>query len=241
MNVIKKYIRRQYFDPGLLGIFINPFYLVRKELRATLAVLGREIRGKTLDVGCGDKPYEKIFKNASSYLGMEFDSPENRARFGKIDVWYDGGKFPFENAIFDSIIATQVLEHVFNPKEFLSEIARVTKSGGYLLLTVPFVWDEHEKPHDFARYSSFGLAYLLKNSGFEIKKHIKTAPDTRVIFQLAACFIHKKLEWIGSYWPRVFCYVVLISPLTILGIIFSGILPENQDLYMDNVVLAQKI
>ncbi len=171
---------------------------------------------------------------------MEFDSPENRARFKRIDTWYSGEKFPFENNSFDSVIATQVLEHVFNPDQFLKEVARVTMPGGALLLTVPFVWDEHEKPHDYARYSSFGLAHLLRKSGFKIERHIKTASDVRVIFQLVACFIHKRLEWIQSYWLRVFWYVLLISPFTILGIVLSKILPANQDLYMDNVVLARK-
>ena len=58
-------------------------------------------------------------------------------------------------------MCNQVLEHVFNPDDFVREIARVLKPGGALLLTVPFVWNEHEQPYDYARYSSFGLRAFL--------------------------------------------------------------------------------
>ncbi len=241
MASIKSYIHDQQFNPGILGIFINPFYLVRNRLHKAMTELGGDIHGQTLDIGCGERPYEKIFKNVSSYIGMEFDSSRNRARFSKIDAWYDGKVFPFDNGKFDSIIMTQVLEHIFNPEQFLKEVYRVMKPGGILLLSVPFVWDEHEQPHDYARYSSFGLAHLLKNHGFEIKKHLKSLSDVGVIFQLVACYIHKRLSWIKSYKIRVIFYMFLISPFTILGIILARILPKNQDLYMDNIVLARKI
>lgn len=240
MFKLKNHIQDQQFNPGILGVFINPFYIVRKELRRAMVSCADKVTGKTLDVGCGGRPYENIFARASEYIGMEYDSPKNRVRFKKIDVWYDGKHFPFKDNSFDSIILTQVLEHVFNPDEFLSEINRVSKKDSVLLLSAPFVWDEHEQPHDYARYSSFGLAHLLTTHEFEIVEHIKTAPDIRIIFQLIACYIHKRLAWIQSYRLRVCFYILLISPFTILGIIFAKILPENQDLYMDNVILARK-
>jgi SAM-dependent methyltransferase len=71
-----------------------------------------------------------------------------------------------------------VLEHVFNPDDFLNEVNRVLKPSGKLLLTVPFVWDEHEQPYDYARYSSFGLRSLLEKHGFSIVKHEKVGGGT---------------------------------------------------------------
>jgi SAM-dependent methyltransferase len=56
-----------------------------------------------------------------------------------------------------------VLEAIFEPKCFLKELTRVLKPGGYALFTVPFIWDEHDQPNDFARYSSFALSTYLKN------------------------------------------------------------------------------
>ncbi len=230
----------QQFDPGVLGLFINPFYVVRKELMSAMRSLAPALEGTTLDIGCGHRPYEKIFTHSSSYVGLEYDTPHNRSRFKKIDAWYRGERFPFERESFDSAILTQVLEHVFNPDIMLSEIHRVLKPGGQLLLSVPFAWDEHEQPHDYARYSSFGLIHLLEKHGFQIDSHIKTVPDVRIIFQLAGCYIHKKIAWIRSYRIRLLLYVLLISPLTILGTFMSWILPPNPDLYMDNVILVRK-
>ena len=71
------------------------------------------------------------------------------------------------------MLCNQVLEHVFNPQEFLGELGRVLARGGRLLLTVPFVWDEHEQPFDYARYSSFGLKALLEQHGFRVLQHRK--------------------------------------------------------------------
>ncbi len=237
---MKRYIQDQQFDPGILGIFINPFYIVRRELRRAMVRMSGRITGRVLDVGCGHRPYERIFKGASEYVGLEYDSPGNRARFKNIDAWYDGSHFPFADGSFDSVILTQVLEHVFNPDEFLEEVHRVTKPGGTMLLSVPFVWDEHEQPWDYARYSSFGLKHLLEKHGFEIIEHVRTVADLRVPFQLVNCYLHKKLGWIRSYRLRVIAYIVIISPFTILGSVLASILPANKDLYMDNVVLAKK-
>ncbi|RME57501.1 class I SAM-dependent methyltransferase, partial [Candidatus Parcubacteria bacterium] len=147
-------------------MFINPFYFARKGLAGHIADLADRVTGKTLDVGCGSKPYESLYAS-SEYIGLEYDTPENRAS-KEADFFYDGETFPFESASFDSVVANEVFEHVFNPDRFLDEVHRVLKSGGRLLMTMPFVWDEHEQPHDFARYSSFGIRYLLEKHGFEI-------------------------------------------------------------------------
>ena len=240
MTSLKSYVLRQQFDPGILGIFINPFYIERSELIRALRKLAPSVRGKVLDVGCGHRPYEKIFSAAGEYIGMEYDSPKNRARFKNIDVWYGGGAFPLENSSYDSVIVTEVLEHVFDPDVMLSEVARVMKPGGTLLLSAPFAWDEHEKPYDYARYSSFGLQHILSKHGFEVTEHIKTATDIRVIFQLTGCYVHKKLSWIRPYNVRMLFYVVLIAPLTVFGTLLSWVLPGNTDLYIENIVLARK-
>ena len=239
LNTIKKYFIRQQFNPSLLGVFVNPFYSMRRELYKNISQLSNNLTGDILDIGCGNKPYQKLFTNSRTYVGMEFDSPENRKK-SKADIFYDGKRFPFENETFDSIVFTEVLEHIFNPDEFLSQVNRVLKNNGNILLTVPFVWDEHSQPFDYGRYSSFGLNHLLIKHGFKILKSYKTLNDIRVVFQLINCYIYKVLP-VKNYRIRLCLYIVLISPFTILGIIFSWLLPKNNDLYMDNIILAKKI
>lgn len=236
---ILKLIQCQQFQPGFLGIFVNPFYFARRELFKNISDLSNNMIGKTLDVGCGSKPYQKLFKNVTEYVGMEFDSETNRAK-KQADVFYNGKHFLFPDMSFDSVIATEVLEHIFNPDEFVSEISRVLKQGGALLLTAPFIWDEHEQPHDFARYSSFGLAHLLQKHGFEIREQRKTNNNIGILFQMLNCYIHKIIPF-KNYKIRLLFYILFISPFTILGVILSYILPKNNDLYLSNVVLANKI
>lgn len=238
MSKLIEEIQRQKYAPKLLGVFFNPFYFVRRALYEHMKDLSVHIKGKVLDVGCGTKPYEKLFTRATEYIGMDYDSPENR-NIKQIDIFYDTKKFPIQDETFDSIIFTQVLEHVFNPDEFLQEIHRSLKKGGQILMSVPFVWDEHSQPHDYARYSSFGVAHLLTQHGFTIIEHRKTLSDIRVIFQLINCYIHKTLP-VKNYYLKLLCYVLLISPFTIIGMILSKILPGNKDLYMDNVIVAEK-
>ena len=75
---------------------------------------------------------------------------------------------PVADASFDAVLCTQVLEHVADPLAVLSELRRVTRPGGQLLLTVPLVWPLHEEPYDFFRYTPHGLRHLLTAAGFEI-------------------------------------------------------------------------
>jgi SAM-dependent methyltransferase len=161
------------FHGSLAGLLLNPFYFARKGLHDNIRALSGELQGRLLDVVCGQKPYRHLFR-CDEYVGLELDTPENRAT-KPADAYYDGKAFPFEDGSFDSVLANQVFEHVFNPGEFLGEIRRVLKPEGKLLLTVPFLWDEHEQPIDFARYSSFGLRHVLENNGFavlELKKSV---------------------------------------------------------------------
>lgn len=225
-------------NPGWFSILINPFYFARKGLYLNVKEIGPQIIGKTLDIGCGSKPYEHLY-DSSEYIGLEFDTPENRD-LKNADYFYDGNKFPFDDNIFDSIVGNEVFEHVFNPEAFLAEVSRVLKKDGSLFLTMPFVWDEHEQPFDYARYSSFGIKTILEKHGFKIIHQKKSVDDIRVIFQLLNLFIFKKLVS-RSGVLNLLITVMLIAPINLLGIFVNFFLPKNPDLYLDNIVLARKV
>ena len=175
---------------------------------------------------------------ASEYVGVEVDTPGSRAH-KRADVYYDGKTLPFESGHFDAVVCNQVLEHVFNPTEFLGELNRVLKRGGLVLLTVPFVWDEHEQPWDYARYSSFGLRALLQEHGFEVREQFKTMADIRAVCQLVNAYVYKVTATSSGYL-NLFFMLLLIAPLNILGALLRYVTPANLDLYLDNVVLAKK-
>jgi SAM-dependent methyltransferase len=235
---LKQLKNKNDFNPGWLGIIINPFFFARLGLHKAIYKLAPQLKGKLLDVGCGHKPYKQLFK-VDKYIGMDIEQSGHTHENEDIDIFYDGRTFPFEDNSIDSVLCNQVLEHVFNPSEFLSEINRVLKKDGHFLLSVPFAWDEHEQPFDYARYSSFGLVHLLKIHGFEIVEHIKSTPDIRAILQLLNMFIFKKIGGKNKY-QRLVVTIIFLFPINLLGTLLSIFPVKNQDLYLDNVILAKK-
>lgn len=231
-----RYWREQY-DPGWLGLFVNPFYFARCGLRDGLGRHFPRLQGEVLDVGCGHKPYRGMIP-ATRYIGLDVDNPFTR-RVGAADVFYEGNTFPLADASFDAVLCSQVLEHVFTPERFLGEIHRVLRPGGWLLLAVPFVWDEHEQPHDFGRYSSFGLRALLERNGFTVAAQDKSVADFGAVAQLAGGWVFKVVQT-RNKWVNLATQLALIAPLTLLGALLRRVLPQNEDFYLDNIVLARK-
>jgi len=240
VQLIKTYRQlkaRNQFIPTWLGLFVNPFYIARRGLYQGIAELANRLSGDSLlDIGCGSKPYRRLFSHAH-YTGLELDTEQNRAA-AHADLFYAGDRFPINDAEYDNVLCNQVLEHVFNPDEFLAEIFRTLKPGGQLLLTVPFVWDEHEQPFDYARYSSFGLQHLLKRAGFEVKETRKSNQDLSTVFQLLNAYLFK----VSQNWPSVLremFTVTCMALITLLGMV-SKLLPDNPDLFLDLIILAEK-
>lgn len=238
MKYIKSLYHNQKFFPNWLGVFVNPFYFARAGLRDAMVDLAPNLSGNLLDIGCGTKPYQSIF-TVDNYVGLDIDS-DNTRQLGIADKFYDGKKFPFPDNSFESALCNQVLEHVFNPDEFLCEIARIIKPGGKLLLSVPFVWDEHEQPYDYARYSSFGLRALLEKQGFKYLYHKKLGADPSCLFQLTNAYLYKITQRFSKPAKLLFT-VTVMAWVNILGLIARVILPGNPDLFLDHVVLVEKL
>ncbi|MBV8252237.1 MAG: class I SAM-dependent methyltransferase [Chitinophaga sp.] len=237
MGFFQQLLQKETFNPGPLGIIINPFYIARRGLYNEMSRVGAQLSGRLLDVGCGTKPYRQLFQ-VDEYIGLEIDTTYNREK-KDIDVFYDGTVFPFEDNTFDSLLCNQVLEHVFNPEEFLQQINRVLKPGGKGIITVPFAWDEHEQPYDYARYSSFGLKSLLEKSGFEVIELRKSVADLRVLTVLMNGYLYKKT--VKYRFLRIFTTLLLMFPNNVIGSLIGLIMPRNEDLYLDNIVLFKKV
>lgn len=237
LESLKQYYEKQQFYPGFLGLFINPFYIARKGLLKNIMSIADQITGLTIDIGCGNKPYEKLFK-VSNYYGIDLQTSIHDVK-SFADVFYDGKTIPIKDNQVDSIICNQVFEHVFEPNLFLSELNRVLKLRGKLLITLPFVWDEHETPYDFARYSSFGIRYLLDKYGFEIIVQNKTVGDLTIIPQMLNLYLYKLVYRKHSLLKKIVT-LFFMTPITMFGVVLGKIMPRNSDLFLDNVILATK-
>jgi SAM-dependent methyltransferase len=226
------------FDPGITF----PAYLTRHSLLLAVKEYASELEGNLLDFGCGSRPYQSLF-SVDKYIGLDFENPGHPHQNEQIDLFYDGKKIPFADEYFDAVFSSEVFEHVFNLEEILKEINRVMKIDGKILITCPFAICEHEVPHDFARYSSFGIRSILEKNGFQIIQQLKTGNNVETVFQLWIMYIHqhitpfvRKIPIVRSIF-RWFTYTSLNS----LAIFLSKILPDRNDLYLNNVVLCKKI
>lgn len=109
-----------------------------------------------LVIGAGHDPYHKIFKRPKEYIRLDIESVP-----GITDVVADALSLPFEGNRFDCIFATEVMEHLSNPYIFAKEVGRVLKSGGTVVLTVPFMFHQHANPNDFWRPTDTALRDLF--------------------------------------------------------------------------------
>lgn len=198
--------------------------------------------GIVVDVGCGTAPYRALFTH-THYVGIEVASSSAfGSAKGGADVLYDGQHLPLADASIDAILCNQVLEHVFEPVAFLTELRRVLRPEGQLMMTVPFVWDEHEQPYDFARYSSFGLAHLAEKCGFQVVDARRTLADASLFAQLWLAYWFKVVRRNGRATLAGKVFVAAMSvPINVIGLLLATWLPANPDLYLDNAIILTRL
>ena len=123
---------------------------------------------RVLDAGSGRAPYRDLFSHAD-YETADFIAVKGK-KYVQPDYVCDLAAIPVEDARFDHVLLTQVLEHIPEPSVVLGELHRVLKPGGTLWLTAPLFYAEHERPYDFYRYTRYGLAHLLEQAGFAVRE-----------------------------------------------------------------------
>lgn len=191
-----------------------------------------------IDMGCGTRPYEYLFENVK-YLGVDVEESGRPGHMKKPDIYYDGNKLPFGEASIDGVLSTQVLEHVSNPAAYIMEAKRVLKPGGCLVMSVPFVWQEHEQPYDYFRFTSFGISALLKENGFDIEEVHKTSGTLETLAQCLSVWCVCNLTINVRGFSRLVA-VFLCIPIQAIGLVLQRILPDRKELFLDIVVVARR-
>ena len=212
-NILKNiYIKESFYPGWLLGIWINPAFIVRRGLLKGVKVISSKLQGgKLLDIGCGSKPYEHLF-NVEKYIGIDIQISGHDHATSKVDKFYNGLDIPFKDNEFDWAFSSEVFEHVFDLNGLLKETNRVLTSGGKLAFTCPFVWEEHEQPYDYARYTIFALYDLMKNNGFEIENTYKSSTYIETVLQILSIYIYQKCLPKNPYLKIIlmpfFCFTI---------------------------------
>ena len=136
-------------------------------IERSIALLAPRLGGELLDVGCGEQPYAAYFSHVKRKRACDFN-----AKRGNVDFECPADKIPLPDGSLDSILCTEVLEHVPDPAAVWREFNRLLRPGGAVLLTTPMYWPTHEVPYDFFRYPEHGLRALARNAGFQVAEMI---------------------------------------------------------------------
>jgi len=224
------------------GIVLNPIWISEHRLRTKIRNVTESLAfgssERWLDVGCGLRPYESYFPG-NGYVGVDVEVSGREKGMKSPDCYYDGRALPFADGSFDGAFSTQVLEHVPDPAAVLQEMHRVVKPGGALVISLPFVWQEHEEPYDFFRFTRFGITELLERTGFECRR---IEPDSGAVETLAVTFNNFLTQnWVpripgaGRVMAAVICF-----PIQSVALLLQKVLPDRGQLYLNLVIHATR-
>lgn len=179
----------------------DPDYLCLIDLLNAVRDMASLQAPRVLDYGCGGSPYRSLFKgevyhraDLAGGAGLDFDYPPD-------------GRLPPEAGDYDFVLSSQVLEHVADPAVYLSECYRVLKPGGRLLVTTHGTFWDHACPHDYWRWTAYGLRKAVENSGFEVLAAKKITTGVRATLFLFERKLNSRFPgggWYGRALMRIF-------------------------------------
>ncbi len=186
--------------------------------------------GLLLDLGCGHVPFYGMYKDlVTDCICVDWENSMHKNQF--LDHSADLNQaLPLESEVFDTIICTDVLEHIYKPHQLIAEMARVSKKDGKLIIGVPFYYWLHETPFDYYRYTEFALRQMIEDQGFKvisidayggspeifgdfISKHLSTVKPLLYIHNLiwrsilSLSFIKKISAQTSKKFPLGYCLV----------------------------------
>lgn len=225
-----KYITNASYDvlnDELINSKIKDFVLQNIYVRSTilgLVLYARKLLKKNmsiLDVGAGDCPYRTIFKDLN-YSSTDFGET-NYHDFKHINYLCSADNIPVKNESFDAILCTEVLEHVYNTENVIKEFNRILKKEGGLFITIPFIFNVHEEPFDFTRYTHYFLKKILTDHGFKIKFITPRGGKFLCLGVLSQDLLLQKNKKYHHLFIYVLCYIPVIFPLLIINKYFKNI------------------
>ncbi len=143
-----------YFSPAILAQYL-----------AVIPQIKRYARGKTIDLGCGFMPFRKYLKDMVTVYHTLDIYPRSS------EVTYVGdiqNMSMIPSSSYDCAICLEVLEHIPHPLQAIREIYRILRPGGVLIFSVPYLSRIHDQPHDYFRFTAYGLSLILAEGQFNI-------------------------------------------------------------------------
>ena len=189
-------------------------------------------RARVLDAGAGEGKFAAAF-GRQRYTGVDLGIGDTDWNYAGLDALADLERLPFPDNSFDACINIVTLEHVREPAAVVKELYRTLKPGGKILLVTPHEWEEHQQPHDYFRYTRFGMEYLLNNAGFT-GLVIEPAGG---FFRLLSRRLLNGLQFFPGLW--VIPAAVMLVPPALLLPLFDG-LDDRRNFTLGYVCTARK-
>lgn len=173
-------------------------------IERSVAIFASELIGDLLDVGCGLQPYRSYFSKVSSHRACDHDATR-----GDVDFACPADRIPLGDESLDSILCTEVLEHVPDPLAVWREFHRLLRPGGKVLLTTPMYWPAHELPYDFYRYPEHGLRWQVAESGFELLALVPRGGPWAMWGQVTMHVMQHyfPFRWQRALWSRLILWI----------------------------------
>lgn len=174
---------------------LNHYFIGRKLTRHKLANFLQRYQtdGYTLDIGCGEQFYKNLFPNSICVDIDKDKNPDIVADIHQMDI--------FEDNTFDCILCSEVLEHCYAPWKAANEMYRVLKPGGILLLSTRFVYPLHDTPHDYYRFTRYGLEILFSNYRIlELQEEATTEETLGILYQRLAFQTETSTPLLRLWW-----------------------------------------
>ena len=226
---------------NIINKAVSPVWLLDNKMNGlTRDILAGSVKVNShwLDVGCGLRPYSSNFNHAH-YTGIDIETSGRPAGLKEPDKYFDGVNIPYEDNTFDGVLCTQVLEHVENLDLLLAECNRVIKLGGEFVVSVPFMYREHEQPYDFRRFTSYGLMLAMKRNGFKLSSCLKCLSAIETIATIFCVYVSNNVGS-KSKLAYILSGFLLILPSLFLSKCLAKILPDNRDLFCVLISAAVK-
>lgn len=208
--------------------WLDAFYLYR-QLRRVLSKLD----GRVLDVGCGSKPYQRWFGQVSGYVGLDvIPGAQVDVLVRPDEVW------PLPDEYFDVLLSSQTLEHVEHLEFTLVEMSRVLKQGGMMVMTFPFLYNEHGAPWDFQRFTAHRAVKLFPD--FEVVLLQRQGGIGSTLTILLLNWIEQSMN--SSFATRLLKAILLPGWLAfslflnLIGLMIDSI--DRTDAYYSNLLLV---
>ena len=192
---------------------------------------------RVLDAGAGSCPYRSFFSHCE-YKTQDFtnlnDDQLSYGKYGNIDYVCDISNMPVDNASFDAVLCSEVLEHVPDPVSVISEFARILKPGGKLILTAPLGSGVHQEPfHFYGGYTPYWYEKFLSEAGYGNIKVEANAGSLRACGQESMRFIQLSRPftlgmplWAELLWLPVWFF---LTPIMLLLVPYMSHLLDQYD------------